>query len=185
MGLISTIKAALSPTRYLQALVHEYGGISKGPKPRPYNPAAIERAFNSWAYAAAWMNATAFASTPKRLYVRKRTNITKLFATRPASTIAKRYFNGIGQTQPSHAVASKVAAFGGDFEEVVEPHPAMMVLQNANPHWNGFELEVLKMLDLQTMGDAYWHPVLNSLDGSPVEVWRMPPQNTRIIPMDI
>ena len=181
MGIISNIKAAFTPAKYFRSLIQEMNGISRGPKPRPYNSASIERAFHSWAYAAAWMNATAFASTPKRLYARKRVNTRKLYETKPVDALTKRYFSGIGQTRPSNAVMAKVAAFGGDFEEVVEPHPALLVLQNANPFFNGFELEVLKMLDLQTTGDAYWHPVVQA-SGQPTEVWRMPPQNTRIVP---
>ena len=184
MGILSNIKAAFSPARFFAAMIQEQPGISRGPKQRTFNPAAVERMFASWAYAAAWMNATAFAATPKRLYVRKRNSVRKLYATKPVDNITKRYFGGVGQTRPSNTVMAKVAAFGGDFEEVVDPHPALTVIQGANGFFNGFEYEVLKLLDLQMMGDAYWHTVLDPVTKTPMEVWRMPPYLTRVIPSD-
>lgn len=181
MGLISFIKSVTSPRRYFGATVREQTGISGGSKPRPFNYELAVREFHSWAYAAAMLNANAFASTPKRLFARKRAGAKSIYTVRPLSKGLARYLSGEGQTRPANNVMQKYAEFGGDVVEVVEPHPAIETLRKVNPFFNGFELEQLRMLDLQMTGNSYLH-VIDGGFGVPDQVWRMPPQWTAIIP---
>lgn len=180
MGLLANIKAAFSPARYFSASIRNWSGIGRGSNPRPFNYDRAIKEFHSWGYAAAMINANAFASTPKRLFVRDRKGIAKKFECRGVPTDLKRFFGGRGPVSPSTSVARKFAQFGGDVLEVVEPHPALETLRKANPFFNGFELEVLRMLDLQMTGNAYLH-VVDGAARVPAEVWRMPSQWTEII----
>lgn len=180
MNPLSWILKAISPQRYLGATIGERAGISNGPLPRPFNPQRVARAFHSWAYAAAMLNANAFASTPKRLFARVRPGLKPNFGTRKISKQLVRYFAGNGQTQPSRAVMAKFAQFGGDVIEITDVHPALEILRTINPYFNGFEIEQLRMLDLQFTGNAYLH-VLTDASGVPAELWRMPPSMTEVI----
>ncbi len=154
---------------------------SKGQKPRPFNADAAIKQFNHWAYAAAMHNANAVANVPLRLYGRRRPGMKCRFQTRPILRQTRNALRGIGEWANSKAVAQKVATFAGDIEEIVEPHPALSVLQTVNPWQNGYELTVLRMVDLQATGNSYLY-VVDSGAGIPGELWRMPSQWTTIKP---
>lgn len=181
MGLIANIKAAFSNAAYLAASMREMSGIGNGPKPRPFNYDLAVREFHSWAYAAAMLNATAFASTPKRLYARQRSGVKSMYATKAVDKRTLKYLAGDRGIRPAHQVSVKVAEFGGDIVEVIEPHPALEVLRSVNANQNGYELEMLRSLDLQMTGNAYLL-VVDGAFGVPGELWRMPPQWTKIVP---
>jgi HK97 family phage portal protein len=182
MGIVNWIKTALSPNRYLASTMRLYDGMGmKGSKPRPFSYELAVRKFHTWAYAAAKLNADAVASVPKRLFVRKKTG-RKLYATRGVSTKMLNYLNGYGNTLPPFGTMQKAIAFGGDVEEVIEPHPILQVLQRSNPWANGFEYDVLRMIDLQATGNSYFHVVTDRQLRTPQTVWRMPPQWVNIIP---
>jgi len=176
MGLWSRIKAAVSNRPYLNSSIRIHEGMGRGGKPRPFNADAAIRQFNHWAYAAAMCNANAVANVPLRLYSRKREG-RKLYKTQPVPAHARRRL----ASGASRIVAQKVATFSGDLEEVIEPHPALKILQAVNPWQNGYELTVLRMVDLQATGNSYLH-VVGDKGGTPAELWRMPPQWTRIMP---
>lgn len=180
MGLLSYLKSLTSPARYFGATVRESAGIGSGSKPRPFNYDFALRNFHSWAYAAAMLNANAFASTPKRLYARQRAGMKAQYATRPVSKAVARYLAGDSATQPSRTTMQKYVEFGSDVVEVVEPHPALMVLKTVSTNFDGFELDVLKMLDLQMAGNHYWC-IVNGGFAVPEQIWRMPPQWTKVI----
>lgn len=192
MGFLTRLKAALSPARYLSSTVREMEGWGiRGSKHRPFDAERAIRAFNHWAYAAAMMNANAVASVPLRLYARVRPGKKKNFDTRPLRGYMKDCFAGkTGVTLAGKVTAQKAAEFGSDIEEVVETHPALSVLQKVNPWQNGYELTELRILDQQVTGNAYFHIVLDSemefggvnYPPIPNEIWRMPPQWTRVIP---
>jgi phage portal protein BeeE len=182
MSLWSRFKAAVSSVPYFQAagqLMEGYG--SKGQKPRPFNADAAIKQFNHWAYAAAILNANAVANVPLRLYGRVRAGRKCCYETRPVSRETKRALRGLGEWSNSKGVAQKVATFAGDLEEIVEPHPALGVLQTVNPWDNGYNLTVLRMIDLQATGNSYLY-VVDSGAGVPGELWRMPSQWTSIKP---
>lgn len=183
--LAAETKAQDSADRYLDASVSVIEGSgTKGAKARPFRQDLAVRSFGSWIYAAAMLNANAFASVPIRLYVRSRSG-RKLFRTRAVPKSKFRYLAGDygnRKIRPSRSVMTKVAEYGEDFEEVTEPHPALKVLAGANEWQNGYELSVLRSLYWQVTGNAYIHPIMDSAMGVPAELWVMPSQWTKIIP---
>lgn len=182
MGIYNWIKTAFSPQRYLASTMRLYDGMGmRGSKPRPFSYELAVRKFHTWAYAAAKLNADAVASVPKRLFVRGKPG-RKLYGTRRASHKTLNYLNGYAASMPSGSAMAKAIAFGGDIEEVVEPHPILKVLSNANPWCNGFEYDVLRMIDLQATGNSYMHVVTDKALMTPASIWRMPPQWVNIIP---
>ncbi len=176
-------RKAASAQPYFEAAgrILEGYGTNKA-KPRPFNADAALKQFNHWAYAAANFNANAVANVSRRLFVRTQPG-TKNYRTRPVDARWKRYLLGqMGEScRPSTRVIEKAVAFGGELQEVTDPHPAMQVLRTVNPWQNGYELDVLRMIDLQATGNSYLYVVDGSV-GVPQELWRMPPQMTKVIP---
>jgi len=105
----------------------------------------------------------------------------------------KRYLRGDGGNcglRPNQRVWQKAVEFGGDIEEVIEPHQALSILQRANDWHNGHEYTCLRILDLQITGNSYLlyattkqsEAVTRRIIDIPNTVWRMPPQWTAVIP---
>jgi HK97 family phage portal protein len=164
--------------------MHILDGLGQhGAKARPFDQEAAVRQCSNWVYAAAMLNANAVASVPLRLYIRKR-NGNKLFKTHPVNVQQRQYLTGENThlSRPSRSVLSKAAHWGDQFEQVIDRHPVLELLHQVNPHQNGFELTVLRMLYLQITGNCYLHPVINPQLNRPNELWLMPSQWTRIIP---
>lgn len=178
MSLKDRIKAFINPREYIAASMRKMSGIGNGPKPRPFNYEAALRQFRHWAYAAAMLNATAVANVPLRLYVRNRSSAKRLYETRPLKRWEKTL---LADDAHGPAVRRKVAEFGGDVSEVIEPHPAIEVLRKVNGFQNGYELTLLRMFDLQITGNSYLLPIYGAA-GVPDQVWRMPPQWTKVVP---
>jgi HK97 family phage portal protein len=175
-------KAAASAVPYFQAVGQVLDGYgSKGQKFRPFDYDAAFRQFNHWAFAANMCNANAVANVPLRLYGRRRGGMKSNYGMAKASFRASRYLKGCYDTKPSIAVAQKVATFAGEFEEIVEPHPALQVLRQVNHEQNGYELTVLRMIDLQATGNSYIY-VVGGGANVPSELWRMQPNWVEIVP---
>lgn len=175
-------KAAFSDAPYIEAisrLLEGYGSANS--KPRPFNVEQSAKQFKHWAYAAAMLNANAKSNVPLRLFARSRPGLKSLYETRPLDGRMKKFLGGGYDSKPSRTVMHKVASLAGDLVEVVEPHPAITVLQKPNRFDNGYTLDVLRMIDLQVSGNSY-NFVVTGPAGIPVEIWRMPPQYTTIIP---
>ena len=182
MGWFNAIKAAFSPQRYLDASNFVLGGWGAyGARPRPFNPDAAVRAFNHWAYAATMLNANAVANVPRRLYAKSQSPVARRCRTAPIDSVTRRYLLGLSTDRPSRAVQQKVQFLDGDLVEIVDDHFAASVLRKVNPWQNGYEFDVLRMIDLQISGNAYIHPIIGS-GGYPVQVWRMPPQYVKVVP---
>jgi phage portal protein BeeE len=180
---LGRIKAAYSASRYIGSTVRVWEGMgTKGSKHRPFDAERAVRAFTHWAYAASMLNANAVASVPLRLYTRRRSGAAKHYATRPVGGYMKEFFAGRAESKPRGKVFQKAAEFGADIEEVIEPHPALELLQIVNPWQNGCELTELRIIDQQLTGNSYFHVVLHDELKVPTEIWRMPPQWTRVIP---
>jgi len=205
-------KALGSPREFIEASVGYVNGYGiNGAKPRPWNYHVGMRQYQSWAFAAANKNAHAVAGVPLRLYVHVRPDAkpkrefrcangaidtkawTKavekgeslIYDTRPVSEATKRYLKGHGgniDKRPSDRVWCKAVEFGGDIEEVMEPHPALALLKSVNKWWNGWEYTVLRILDLQIAGNSYLLYITDPRTQIPDSVWRMPPQWTAVIP---
>lgn len=174
MGLLANLKAALSPARYFSAAVMDGYG-KNGARSRPFNAELALKQFSHWAYAAGMLNANAVANVCLRLYARQRPG-SDLYQTRKLD----RHEVKAMSFHSSNHVRRKIAEFGGEVVEVTEPHPILEVQRTVNGQQNGYELTVLRMIDLQFTGNSYQYLVGNSL-GVPAEIWRMEPQKTSII----
>lgn len=174
MGLLANLKAALSPARYFSAAVMDGYG-KNGARSRPFNADLALKQFSHWAYAAGMLNANAVANVCLRLYARQKPG-DNLYQTRKLD----RHEVKAMAFHASNQVRRKIAEFGGDVVEVTEPHPILEVQRTVNGQQNGYELTVLRMIDLQFTGNSYQYLVGNSL-GVPAEIWRMEPQKTSII----
>lgn len=181
MQLLHRIKAAFSDARWLQSSMRVLSGGNDSAR-QPFQYKAAVQANRSWIYAAASINAYAVASQPLRLYVRNRSNATKLWNTRKVSRKAFARLAGETEHSPSRFVMQKAAEFGDDFEVVRDTHPVLRLLDQVNPYQNGFEATVLRILYQELTGNAYIHPVVNERTGVPVELWTMPAQFVEIVP---
>ena len=138
----------------------------------PFNYRVAVKSFRSWVYAAAWINASAVAATPLRLYVRQDSEQKSLWRTRKVNAARKRYMLGDGQgdVRPSSSVINKVMEMGEDMVEVTETHPLIEVLRKANHVYNGFDLTLLRTLYQELTGNAYLHPVIDPTLGVPTQL---------------
>lgn len=177
-------KRQTSPDKYLASSVNVVtGGGQHGAARPPFSPDRGVRAFRSWVYAAASINANAVAALPLRLYAKADEVPTP---TRPISRRRKAYMLGdlAGDARPSDSVLRKASAYGDDLEEVVGSHPVLDVLASANPFLNGFDLAVLRILYGELTGNAYLHPVLDEATGTPAELWPLGSQYVEVIPCE-
>jgi HK97 family phage portal protein len=181
MHLLARIKAAFTNEKVRASSVGVVASAGQELR-QPFSYDAAVRRYASWIYAAANLNATAVASTPLRLYVRNRSAGTKLWRTRGVDRRRKAYLAGDGARNPSQYVMRKVAEYASDFEVVEESHPILELLSRANPHQNGFDAAVLRVLYGELTGNAYLHPVIDERLGIPVEMWTLPSQHVEIVP---
>lgn len=171
----------LSAQPYLDGSIFMEGAGSKGAKPRPFNYHLAVRQFHHWAYAAATIRANAAAGVPLRMFARRRQGRRKMYETRAVKAPVMHYLAGMSEVKPSRSVAAKMAAWGYEVEEVVEPHPAMTLLQTPNPNDNGYEMAVDRFLDQQITGN-HWVYYVESRIGIPTLAYRLPPQWTTVKP---
>ena len=178
-GLLS--KRQTTPDKFLASSVNVVAGGQQGALRAPFSQDRGVRAYRSWVYAAASINANAVAALPLRLYAKKDES---LLPTRTVERRRKAYLMGDGQgnQRPSSSVMRKAAMYGDDFEEVVGPHPVLDLLGEANPFLNGFDLAVLRTLYGELTGNAYLHPVIDPATGIPSELWPLAPQFVEVIP---
>jgi hypothetical protein len=115
-------KRQTTPDKYLASSVNIVSGGQHGAQRAPFSPYSGVRAFRSWVYAAASINANAVAALPLRLYAKK--DATPL-PTRSIPRGRKAYMMGdlSGDARPSASVMRKAVAYGDDFEEVTGSHP--------------------------------------------------------------
>ncbi len=180
MSILTRLRKAFSRQPFFSASTR--GGSGSNTITPTFSQAAGIKAFNSWVYAAANLNAIACASTPLRLYARNNASVRKLWNTRTPARDTQRYLLGDAKSQPSPSVLRKVAEFGDDFAEVNDDHPLLRLFSRSNPFLNGFDATVLRILHGELTGNAYLHPVLDANLGIPTEIWLMPPQWVEIIP---
>lgn len=65
--------------------------------------------------------------------------------------------------------------------EIVPGHPASMLINNPNPFYSRFDMIGLTQIDLGIAGNSYQRIEL-SRRGVPVELWRMRPDQVKVIP---
>jgi len=183
--MINWIKRLFDTDKYNASSIRMVDTMGReGSAQPPFNYRVAVRSFRSWVYAAAWINASAVAATPLRLYVRNDSSQKSLWRTRKVSTARKRYMMGDGQgdVRPSSSVINKVMELGDDMVEVTETHPVIEVLRKANHVYNGFDLTLLRTLYQELTGNAYLHPVIDPTLEVPTQLWPMPSQWMQVIP---
>jgi HK97 family phage portal protein len=180
MNLLARIKAAFTPEKFFNSSMTILRGEPS--KRSPFEYRAAVNAYRSWIYAAANLNAVAVASQPLRLYVRNKSQSTKLWNTRKASRRTKAYLFGDLEQRPSRYALTKAAEYGDDFEVVDDAHPILQLLSKVNPYQNGFDATVLRVLYGELTGNAYVHPVIDQRLGVPVQLWNMPSQFVEVVP---
>lgn len=185
MGFTTFVKTAFDPRSWFGASQTNIQIVGKQVKGQPFNYGNAVKFYNSWIYAAANLNAQAVASTPLRLYVRRRQGMKNLFSTRPVTSRRKAYLLGDDQAQPSVGVMRKIAEFGKDWDEVDDNHPVLQLLQTANPINNGFDLTVLRVVYQELTGNAYLHPVFSEMYQRPAALYPMPSQWVEIEPCEV
>ena len=166
---------------YLRSTVTPWEGSGeKGMKPRPHNYLNLLKEFDSWVYSACMYNARGVASQSLKLYARKPRHATKSnFPTKDVSRKNLSYMSGEQESKPSKSVM-RAMGHDADVEEVLE-HPVLDVLKSPTPFMSGYDLSILRMLNLQLTGNCYIHPIFNQA-GVPAELWNMPSQWVGIIP---
>jgi HK97 family phage portal protein len=180
MNLLARIKAAFTPEKFFNSSMTILRG--EPAKRSPFDYRSAVNAYRSWIYAAANLNAVAVASQPLRLYVRNKSQSTKLWNTRKASRRTKSYLFGDLEQRPSRYALTKAAEYGDDFEVVDDAHPILQLLSKVNPYQNGFDATVLRVLYGELTGNAYLHPVIDQRLGVPVQLWTMPSQFVEVVP---
>ena len=181
MNLLQRIKAVFDSSKVQAASSRSMFAGGEAMR-APFDMRAGVKAYSSWIYAAANLNAISVASTPLRLYVRKRSGRTKIWRTAPVSRATKAYLSGRARQTPSRGVITKAASIGEDFEEVTDSHPILELLARANPYQNGFDSTVLRVLYGELTGNAFIHPIIDKRLRVPVELWTLPSQFVEIIP---
>jgi HK97 family phage portal protein len=180
MNLLARIKAAFTPEKFFNSSMTILRGEPS--KRSPFEYRAAVNAYRSWIYAAANLNAVAVASQPLRLYVRNKSQSTKLWNTRKASRRTKSYLFGDLEQRPSRYALTKAAEYGDDFEVVDDAHPILQLLSKVNPYQNGFDATILRVLYGELTGNAYIHSVIDQRLGVPVQLWTMPSQFVEVVP---
>ena len=155
-----------------------------GAKQRPFNyDSAVRLGTQSWAYAAAMLNARAVSQVPIRMYVKKPTRGQKFaWQTRPINRRQMKWLNGEMGHKPSLGVQRKAAQMGSDFEEVVEANPVISLLHTVNPASNGFDFLMQQVLYLQLIGNTYIMPMFDERTGLPAALWPLMSQWVTIKP---
>lgn len=135
------------------------------------------KAFRSWVYCAASLNAQSVAQTPLRLYYAKQAKNSKtLFPTKPISSKQKEYIY-----KNHHVVKNPAFRKAVEIEEVVE-HPVLDLFKNVNNFHNAFDLWEMTDLHQELAGNAYWLIVEQRRLKIPQEIWMIPPDRITPIP---
>ncbi len=175
---------------YQTSMLTVEGAGILGAKARPFDYTAAIMMYRSWVYAAATMNAEGVAGNPLRLYQRRSKGLSKSrFKGRAVNGRAKRYLRGQLGIKPWDGVMMKSAQWGDDFEEVIEDHPLLKLLNKPNEYETGVGLTMLRVLYGELTGNAYLQVVTHGKDqgdplmaGLPGQLLTMPSQWTQIAP---
>lgn len=187
-GIDDTLETMEMDTKATSPRPYTYGSISivdgwgdKGEQPPPFSYSKSLAKFQGWVYTAADKNARAAASIGLRLYVRRRKGRKYLWATKPVNRKGMKYLAGDYNHRPSNYVLQKSNRFGSDFEEIIDDHPLMTLLNQVNPAQNQIDLAYLRFLYLELTGNAYIHLVEGNL-GVPEQLYVLPSQWVTIVP---
>jgi hypothetical protein len=99
---------------------------------------------------------------------------------RPASRKFRRWCKG-GYLEPSPYVKAAIRGREEDLVEI-ETHDALELLQDVNAWESGYTYRTSIYADLQIFGRFFSHVLSLDQSGLPGELWRMLPQDTKVIP---
>ena len=182
------LKAQTTPDKIIDASMRTFGSMQKNGINPLFNYKIAIGQCRGWVFAATRMNAVAVASTPLRMYVRKRGGERLVNNLRKVPQARKRYLCGMSKRTPSNYVIQKAGMWDNDFEEVTEQTPLLKLLQRPNPWMGGFEFAQMRMLFLQLTGNFYMHPIVESARvgkdklNRVKELWIAPSQYVKIVP---
>lgn len=185
-----SLKAQTSPEKIIDSSMRTFGSMQRNGINPLFNYKIAVGQCRGWVYAATRMNAQAVASTPLRMYVRKRGGERLVNQLRKVPHGRKRFLCGAAKRMPSNYVMTKTAAWDNEFEEVTEQTPLLKLLSRPNPWMNGFEFAQMRMLFLQLTGNFYMHPVVESAKVGKQgvnrvnELWVAPSQYVKIVPAE-
>lgn len=177
-------RAVTKPNDYMEASMRIGQPLAYNGTPPQFNQADAVHQFRGWVYAAINLNSIAVASTPLRLYMRKRKGTRAVESRAVKNRRRIKYMRGELGHNPSLYVTSKMQEWGEDFEEVTEQTQLTKLLTQPNPYMSGSEFTRLKMSFLQATGNFYQQPVLSSLgrDKRIDSLWVCPSQFMKIVP---
>lgn len=134
-------------------------------------------AIGGWRYAAMNLNANAFASTPLRMYMKKRKGKTPTFQARSVDKKKAMYL----RRNASKIVRTKAAAWNDEYVEVENELPPLALLNNVNDFQDGYDFAWARAIYGQATGNAYVGIVKNDR-GMPTQLWTLPAQWTQVVP---
>lgn len=162
---------------YAQATVRAHEEGSRLSRYRQTKANELVVRFYKYVAVAASRQATGVASAQLRVYMRKEPGRKTWWDTR---SVGRKEL--LRQKKTGGFIARKAADYADDLEEVIDPlHPLVKILTAANPLMNGYVLRERCQFDLSLTGNAYWHVVADN-EGTPKELWPLPPQYTRPVP---
>jgi len=173
---------ALSPEPYFRTSVGYLSNYGRNnAKLPPYNYKLGVKKFRSWVYACASVNAKRAASVPIRLYAKKPNSGQKmLWKNRELHKDQRHFLCGKKETTPSMHVLRKSNYMSDDYVEITE-HPILDLLNKVNPFMNGWEFAYSKFIDLELLGNSYYH-IITDTTGTPTELWTLPAKDMTIEP---
>lgn len=138
------------------------------------------KAYGSWVYRCASMNATSVAQVSLKLYVRRPAG------GRTTREKGMKFVNHIPVTDKTYQCYLQNRRLKSyirkDVEiEEIEEHPFLDLMKNVNLWRNAFDLHYETQLFLELTGNSYWYIRNNGLQ-VPAEVWVLPSNRITIVP---
>ncbi|KKK62088.1 hypothetical protein LCGC14_3007820, partial [marine sediment metagenome] len=140
------------------------------------------RAYTSWTYRCANLNANSVAQLALKLYSEKPTSSKMTARVNQIPVTSKTYESYLKNPALKNYIKKK------DIEiEEIESHPFLDLMKNVNPQRNEFDLKNETELFLELTGNGYWYLVPSNLRGAdgrylPAEIWVLPSQRVTIVP---
>lgn len=151
--------------------IYGYGVTDGFRDRRTPTPVELVAAYRQAAYACANLNASAFASTPLRLYGKTgygKKAIDSYYRPKPLTHSQTKNLESIAGLRKQLSSAEKV--------EEITNHPILDLLDTVNPWMDRFQLLELTQLYQEIVGPAFWTFGYQSLGRHrvPVEIWPLP-----------
>lgn len=162
-------------SQLVQASMERFNIVEGKEKRRPSDYNALVKRFKSWVYVAANRNANSIAQLPLRLFVttNKGQKKPRFFGTKAVTDKHLKHLN----TNP---IFKNKLSRAENVEEITD-HPLLTLLDNPNPHMDGFTLKKLMVDYLELTGDNFIQKIRDGM-GTVTQLWRLPSQWTWVVP---